>query len=132
AHWIRPNPPRASFASGKGPSVTIVFPSLTRTERARRGGASWLPVTHAPRARSSSSHGKLSSSASPLSVAAGSLWASIPSVSQQTSSRYFIVVLPASSRSRPTRTTDARCGLRHSVAPLREGLRRHVGDHEKE
>ena len=40
SHSMMSNPPTASFVSANGPSVTIAFPSRTRTERARRGGAS--------------------------------------------------------------------------------------------
>ena len=35
---IRSKPPTASLVSANGPSVTLAFPSRTRTERARRGG----------------------------------------------------------------------------------------------
>jgi hypothetical protein len=41
-------PATASLVSANGPSVTIAFPSRTRTERARRGGANWSPLTHMP------------------------------------------------------------------------------------
>src|SRR5687767_2452134 len=88
-HSRMSNPPTASLLSANGPSVTIAFPSRTRTERARRGGASWSPVTQMPRAWRSSSHGKLSSPG--VSVESGSAWASMFSASQQTSIRYFIV-----------------------------------------
>src|SRR5829696_8084356 len=82
------NPPTASLVSANGPSVTSGFPSRMRTERARRGGANWSPVTQTPRAWRSSSQGKLSSSGG--SVGSGSVWASMLFPSQQTSSRYFI------------------------------------------
>src|SRR4030095_60269 len=81
-----------------GPSVTIGFPSRTRTERALRGGANWSPVIQMSRAWRSSSHGKLSSSG--VSVGSGSVWAFIRSASQQTSSRNFIVAPFSSLRHR--------------------------------
>ena len=49
---------------GEGAALTTVFPSRTGTERPRRGGASWSPMTHWPRACTPSSHGKLFSSRS--------------------------------------------------------------------
>jgi hypothetical protein len=75
------NPPIASFVSANGPSVTIVFPSRTRMERAWLGGASWSPLTQTPRAWRSSSQRKNSLSAA--SVGSGSVWASIFSPFQQ-------------------------------------------------
>src|SRR5205085_5019716 len=42
-HSSRSKPPIASFVAANGPSVTSFLPSRTRTERARRGGASWSP-----------------------------------------------------------------------------------------
>jgi hypothetical protein len=54
-------PAAASFVSANGPSVISHLPPRTRTERARRGGASWSPVRRIPRASRSSTQGKGSS-----------------------------------------------------------------------
>ena len=88
---IRSKPPTASLVSANGPSVTSRCPSRRRTDRARRGGASWSPIVQAPRARRSSSHGNDSFSAgSAPGAGTGSVSAFIRSASQQTSSRYFM------------------------------------------
>src|ERR1044072_307791 len=73
-----------------------------------------------PRAWRSSTHGKPSSSASPVSLGSGSLCAFICSVSQQTSSRYFMVA-PLSSRFCVVSTTDA--PLANRQLPLEVAVR---------
>jgi hypothetical protein len=79
------NPPIASFVSANGPSVTIVFPSRTRMERAWLGGSQLVAADpDAPRLEVVQ---PAENSLSAASVGSRSVWASIFSPFQQISMR---------------------------------------------
>src|SRR5581483_5112549 len=77
-----------SLVSANGPSLTSISPSLTATVLASRGGLSRSPSSRMPRAITSSSHGKLSSSSAASASCASASASSGPS-STQTSIKNF-------------------------------------------